>query len=50
MSYLEYVVAAYAVFGVVMLWDFIAPKLQVRAQLRAARLRAKRKVNPPGTP
>jgi heme exporter protein D len=43
MSYLEYVIAAYAVFGVVMLWDFIAPKLQVRAQLRAARLRAKRK-------
>ncbi len=43
MSYLEYVIAAYAVFGVVMLWDFIAPKLQVRAQLRAARLRVKRK-------
>jgi heme exporter protein D len=50
MSYLEYVVAAYAVFFVVMLWDFVAPKLQVRAQLRAARLRAKRKANPPGTP
>ena len=43
MTYLEYVVAAYAVFGVVMLWDFFAPKLQVRAQLRAARLRAKRR-------
>jgi heme exporter protein D len=42
-SYLEYVIAAYAVFGVVMLWDFVAPKLQVRAQLRAARLRAKRR-------
>lgn len=43
MSYLEYVIAAYAVFGVLMLWDFVAPKLQMRAQLRAARLRAKRR-------
>lgn len=43
MSYLEYVVAAYAVFGIVMLWELLAPKLQVRAQLRAARLRAKRR-------
>ena len=42
MSYLHYVVAAYAVFAVVLLWDFVAPRMQVRQQLRAARLRAAR--------
>ena len=42
MSYFEYVVAAYAVFAVVLAWDFVAPKLQLRAQLRAARMRAAR--------
>jgi heme exporter protein D len=42
MSYFEYVVAAYAVFAVVLAWDFIAPKLQLRQQLRAAKLRATR--------
>ena len=42
MSYFEYVVAAYAVFAVVLAWDFVAPKLQLRAQLRAAKLRAVR--------
>lgn len=42
MTYLEYVVAAYGVFAVAMLWEFFAPWLQVRAQLRAARLRGKR--------
>ena len=42
MSYLGYVVAAYAVFVVVLAWDFIAPKLQLRQQLRAAKLRAAR--------
>lgn len=42
MSYFEYVVAAYAVFAIVLAWDFVAPKLQLRAQLRAARLRAMR--------
>ena len=42
MSYLEYVIAAYAAFVVVMLWDWLSPRLQVRAQLRAARLRAAR--------
>ena len=42
MSYFEYVVAAYAVFAVVLAWDFVAPKLQLRAQLRAARRRAAR--------
>lgn len=42
MSYLEYVVGAYAVFAAVLAWDFLAPRLQVRRELRAARLRAAR--------
>jgi len=42
MSYFEYVVAAYAVFAMVLAWDFVAPKLQLRQQLRAAKLRAAR--------
>ena len=42
MSYREYVIAAYAVFAVVMLWDWLAPKLHLRAALRAVRLRAAR--------
>lgn len=43
MNYLGYVIAAYVVFGVVMLWDFIAPRIDIARQLRAARLRAARK-------
>ena len=43
MSYQGYVVAAYAVFAVVMLWDLVAPHLELRRQLRAARLRAARR-------
>ena len=43
MSYLPYVIAAYAVFGLVLAWDYVAPRLQVRQQLRAARLRAARR-------
>ena len=42
MNYREYVIAAYAVFATVLLWDFIVPRLQIRAALRAARLRASR--------
>ncbi|MEJ2789456.1 MULTISPECIES: heme exporter protein CcmD [unclassified Pseudoxanthomonas] len=42
MSYLEYVIGAYAVFAAVLAWDFIAPRLQVRRELRAARLRVAR--------
>lgn len=42
MSYRDYVIAAYAVFAVVLLWDFVVPRLQVRAALRAAKLRAGR--------
>lgn len=43
MNYLHYVIAAYVVFAIVLLWDFIAPRFAVRQQLRAARLRALRK-------
>ena len=42
MSYRDYVIAAYAVFAIVLLWDYIVPKLQLRAALRAVRLRASR--------
>lgn len=42
MSYREYVIAAYAVFAVMLVWDYLAPKLQVRAALRAIRRRQQR--------
>ncbi len=42
MSYRDYVIAAYAVFAVVLAWDYVVPRLQVRAALRAARLRVAR--------
>lgn len=42
MTYLGYVVAAYAVFVVVMLWDMLAPTLKIRRILRDARQRARR--------
>lgn len=46
MSYQNYVVAAYAVFAIVMLWDWLSPKLQIRQLLRAAKLRAARATTP----
>ena len=42
MSYREYVIAAYVVFAIVLLWDYVIPKLQVRAALRTARMQASR--------
>ncbi len=42
MTYLNYVIGAYVVFALVMLWDFVAPRLQVRRELRAARVRKAR--------
>ena len=42
MSYREYVIAAWAVFAIALLWDYLVPRLQVRAALRAARLRKAR--------
>jgi heme exporter protein D len=42
MSYQNYVVAAYVVFAIVLAWDFVAPRLQIRRELRTARLRVAR--------
>ncbi|MCW5581448.1 MAG: heme exporter protein CcmD [Luteimonas sp.] len=42
MSYAGYVAAAYAVFAVVLLWDFVAPRLRIARVLRAVRLLARR--------
>ena len=42
MTYLGYVVAAYAIFVVVLLWDLVAPLLRIRRTLRNVSLRAKR--------
>jgi heme exporter protein D len=42
MSYLNYLIAAYAVFVIVLGWDFVATQLQIRRQIRNARQRAAR--------
>ena len=42
MSYRNYVIAAYAVFAAMLLWDFLAPRLQLSQALRAIRLRSRR--------
>src|SRR5690606_26963609 len=42
MTYLAYVVAAYAVFAAVLLWDFVAPRIRIAQVLRASRLLARR--------
>ncbi|HEV8694262.1 MAG TPA: heme exporter protein CcmD [Lysobacter sp.] len=42
MSYLNYLIAAYAVFAIVLGWDYVATRLQIRRELRNARLRAAR--------
>jgi heme exporter protein D len=47
-SYQGYVVAAYAVFVVLLAWDYAAPRLQLMRQLRAARLLAARRRAPTG--
>jgi heme exporter protein D len=49
MSYREYVIAAYAVFAAMLLWDFVVPRLQLRAALRAARRRTRRAAAPAPT-
>ena len=38
----EFVFAAYIIFFVALLWDFLAPQLSYSKTLRAIRLRAKR--------
>ena len=42
MSYQNYLIAAYAVFALVLGWDYVATRLQIRRELRNARLRAAR--------
>lgn len=42
MSYQNYVFAAYAVFVIVLAWDFVSTRLQIARQLRAARQRKAR--------
>lgn len=47
MNYQNYVIAAYAVFAAVLGWDFLAARLQIRRELRAARRRAAREASRP---
>lgn len=42
MTYFKYVAMAYAVFFIVLAWDFIVPRLHIRQQLREVRNRAAR--------
>jgi heme exporter protein D len=42
MSYQNYVIAAYAVFFAVLLWDFVAPRIGIRQLLKAAKTRVVR--------
>ena len=42
MTYFKYVALAYAVFFIVLAWDFIVPRLQIRQQNRDARARINR--------
>ena len=37
MSYRGYVIAAYAVFAAMLLWDWLAPRLSIARARRAAR-------------
>jgi heme exporter protein D len=46
MSYRNYVIAAYCVFVIVLAWDFVVPRIQRRALLRAAKLRVARNTSP----
>lgn len=46
MSYLPYIIAAYAVFALVLAWDGLTPWLKQRRLLRSIRLRAAREGGP----
>lgn len=50
MSYREYVIAAYAVFAVMLAWDYLVPKLLLRSALRAIRQRERRALAAPTPP
>ncbi|MFC0679224.1 heme exporter protein CcmD [Lysobacter korlensis] len=47
MSYQNYVIAAYTVFVIVLGWDFVAARLQIRRELRNAQRRAAREAPRP---
>lgn len=42
MSYQNYLIAAYLVFAVVLLWDFVASRIRIAQLLRAVQLRMRR--------
>ncbi|TWT23583.1 heme exporter protein CcmD [Luteimonas marina] len=42
MSYAGYVIAAYAVFAAVLLWDFVTPRIRIAQVLRAVRMLVRR--------
>ena len=42
MNHQNYVAAAYLVFALVLAWDYLAPRWQLRQALRAIALRARR--------
>ena len=46
MTYLPYIIAAYAVFAVVLVWDVLTPYLKQHRLLRSIRLRAAREQAP----
>ncbi|KAF1722136.1 heme exporter protein CcmD [Pseudoxanthomonas wuyuanensis] len=48
MTHLNFIIAAYAVFVAVLGWDYLSTRLQIRRQLRNARLRAAREASRPG--
>lgn len=50
MTYFKYVAMAYAVFFIVLAWDFIVPRLQIRQQLREVRNRLARANRTTATP
>jgi heme exporter protein D len=48
-SYLNYVIASYAIFVQVLGWEFLASRLQIGRELRNARRRAARRSPRAGT-
>lgn len=50
MSYRDYVIGAYALFALVLLWDFLVPKWQIHITLRTVRRRLSRRQTAPRNP
>ena len=49
MSYLDYVVGAYAVFAAFLAWDFMVPRIRLARTRRAILQRARRDATRSGT-